>query len=120
MRLIFLMIIFRTFIIKMYQGNCKSLLANIFFLIEFIKNVCTYKPVILIPGILSKTSHMNGLRDMILEAHPGTNVTTIDLYPEIESFVPLDNQLSLWREKLVQIMKDSPDGVHLVCHSQGN
>lgn len=85
----------------------------------FISKALSYRPVILIPGILSERSHMNGLKKMIVQAHSGTNVTIIDLYPGIESFVPLSHQLPHWQKTVSEIMKDSPDGVHLICHSQG-
>ena len=81
--------------------------------------IFAYKNVILIPGILSARKNMDGLKDMIQTAHKGTNVTIIDLYPEVESFVPLNYQLSNWRERIGHIMEESPEGVHLVCHSQG-
>ena len=56
---------------------------------------------------------------MIVKAHPGTNVTVIDIYPGIESFTPLQHQLSRWKKVLFELMDQHPDGVHLICHSQG-
>jgi len=81
--------------------------------------VSSYKPVILVHGLLSQASHLDILEKHIITAHPGTNVTKVHLYPEVEAFVSLTKQLTFWHRKIKPIMDESKDGVHFICHSQG-
>ena len=89
------------------------------FILSVLPLVFGYKPVVLVHGVLSEASHLEDMQRMIEQAHPGTNVTLVKLYPQIESFVPLQKQISFWRLKLEPIMADAPEGIHLICHSQG-
>ncbi|XP_012566774.2 lysosomal thioesterase PPT2-B isoform X1 [Hydra vulgaris] len=88
-------------------------------LLSAINAVACYKTVVLIHGVLSDASHMIDMKGIIEKHHPGTNIILLKLYPEIESFVPLPRQLRFWSEKLKPIMLNNPDGIHLICHSQG-
>ena len=85
----------------------------------FIKTVFGYKHVVLVHGLLSRASHLQKLETMIKEAHPGTNVTKIRLYPELEAFVPLSVQLKQYEIKIRDIMEQEKNGIHMICHSQG-
>jgi len=78
-----------------------------------------YKPVIIVHGVMSEADHLEDLKDMIETAHPGTNVTLIHLYPDIESFTPLQRQAVYWKQKIEPLMKEAVNGIHLICHSQG-
>ena len=82
-------------------------------------SVVGYKPVILVHGIKSDGPSLYDLRDYIKQASPGTNVTSLDIYNNLESFVPLATQLPVFIEKVRPIMAEAKDGVHLICHSQG-
>ncbi|KAI5628759.1 hypothetical protein C0J50_10578, partial [Silurus asotus] len=53
------------------------------------------------------------------QTHPGTSVTTIDLYDGLTSLMPLWLQVSGFRTKIKSIMEDAKDGIHLICFSQG-
>lgn len=89
------------------------------FIASLFQSILAYKPVILIHGVLSDAGHLNDLKNLIQTSHPGTNVTLVKLYPEVESFVPLQHQLEYWLKKVDVIFENSPEGVHLICHSQG-
>lgn len=78
-----------------------------------------YKPVIIVHGVMSEASHMEDMKDLIEESHPGTNVTLVHLYPDVESFTPLQRQIRFWKKKMEPLMKEAVDGIHLICHSQG-
>ena len=78
-----------------------------------------YKPVIIVHGVMSEAHSLEDMKDMIERVHPGTNVTLVHLYPEIESFTPLKRQLVYWKQKIEPLMRDAVNGVNLICHSQG-
>ena len=80
----------------------------------------SYKPVILVHGVRSDGPALDELKGFIQEASPGTNVTSIDIYDQLTSFVPLDVQLPAFIDKVKSIMAQAKEGVHLICHSQGS
>ncbi|KAJ8792090.1 hypothetical protein J1605_020149 [Eschrichtius robustus] len=51
--------------------------------------------------------------------HPGTVVTVLDLFDGRESLRPLWEQVQGFREAVAPIMAKAPQGVHLICYSQG-
>ncbi|XP_020556190.2 cystatin-like isoform X2 [Oryzias latipes] len=54
-----------------------------------------------------------------LQAHPGTEVTAIDLFNYGNSTEPMWNQVEGFGKVIQKIMEKSPEGVHLLCFSQG-
>lgn len=78
-----------------------------------------YKPVIIIHGILDQASDLNDLAGFIKAAHPGTNISLINIFEEKESFVPLWVQVSGYQDKVRPIMQQAKDGVHIIGFSQG-
>ncbi|XP_065071843.1 lysosomal thioesterase PPT2-B-like [Rhopilema esculentum] len=92
----------------------------IFCILAFVmQSARCYKPVILVHGVNADGGALSDLENYIKEASPGTNVTSLDIYDNLLSFVPLDKQLPYFIEKVRAIMEQAPDGVHLICHSQG-
>ncbi len=53
------------------------------------------------------------------QAHPGTEVTVIDLYDNLASLSPLWRQVQSFRKAIDSIMQKAPGGIHLLCFSQG-
>ena len=90
------------------------------FLMSLVQSVFGYNPVLLIHGVLSEARYLQDLKNMIESEHPGTEVYLVSLYPELESFVPLQTQLKYWRAKIEPVMKNATEGVNLIFHSQGN
>ena len=84
-----------------------------------IQSARCYKPVILVHGVNADGGSLSDLKNYIKEASPDTNVTSLDIYDNLLSFVPLDHQLPHFIEKVRAIMEQAPNGVHLICHSQG-
>ena len=79
----------------------------------------SYKPVILLHGILSAHEEMETLADYITTAHPGTEIYNIALYEKSSSAdTPLWTQLHGIVDKIRSVLENST-GVHMVCHSQG-
>ena len=79
-----------------------------------------FKPVIIVHGILDHASDMKDLASFITQAHPGTNITLIKLFEELDSFKPMWMQVSAISEKVREVMQEAKDGVHIIGFSQGN
>ncbi|XP_074614482.1 lysosomal thioesterase PPT2-A-like [Acropora palmata] len=78
-----------------------------------------YKPVIIVHGILDHASDMEDLASFITQAHPGTNITLVKLFQELESFTPLWRQVSAITATIRPVMQNAKDGVHIIGFSQG-
>lgn len=78
-----------------------------------------YKPVIIVHGIFDGPKQFQTLSFYITKVHPDTEVTVIDLYDNLSSLKPLWRQVQYFRKALNTIMQKAPDGVHLLCFSQG-
>ena len=79
-----------------------------------------YKPVVLVHGILSTGGELYQLAKQIRIAHPGTNATVLQYVEnKLETLEPLKGQLNKLTELVKPIMSSSPNGIHLICHSQG-
>lgn len=80
----------------------------------------SYKPVVLVHGILSTGGELYQLAQQIRIAHSGTNVTVLQYVEnKLETLEPLKGQLNRLTELLEPVMRSSPNGIHLICHSQG-
>uniref|UniRef100_A0AAX7T5J8 palmitoyl-CoA hydrolase n=1 Tax=Astatotilapia calliptera TaxID=8154 RepID=A0AAX7T5J8_ASTCA len=90
-------------------------------LLLVVAGVCvdSYKPVIIVHGIFDGPQQFQNLSRFIKKVHPGTEVTVIDLYDDLLSLQPLWKQVPDFRQSFNSIMKNAPDGVHLLCFSQG-
>ena len=88
-------------------------------LVLFVAEIRCYKPIIIVHGILDQASDMKDLAAFITEAHPGTNVSLIDLFEGVDSLKPLWTQVSDMTERMRPIMQNAKDGVHIIGFSQG-
>ncbi|XP_051812418.1 lysosomal thioesterase PPT2-A-like [Acanthochromis polyacanthus] len=90
-------------------------------LLLLVAGVCTerYKPVIIVHGLFEGPRHYRTFSQYIRKAHPDTQVTTISLYNHAASIKPLWMQVKGFMKALTSIMNKSPDGIHLLCYSQG-
>ncbi|XP_075899414.1 lysosomal thioesterase PPT2-like [Nelusetta ayraudi] len=78
-----------------------------------------YKPVIIVHGILDGPKDFTTLIRFITNAHSGTRVTVIDLYDYLDSLTPMWKQVDNIRKEIRKEMQVAPDGIHLLCFSQG-
>jgi len=102
---------------KMANFVSRELCFALLFL-SLAKTFC-FKPVIIVHGILDHASDMKDLASFITKAHPGTNITLISLFEEVDSFKPMWMQVSAMREKIRPVMQEAKDGVHIIGFSQG-
>jgi palmitoyl-protein thioesterase len=70
-------------------------------------------------GLLADGGEVKHFFEHLQKYHPGTNVTVIDEFDRLRSLLALWTQVEQIRPMMEQVMKDHPDGVHLVCFSQG-
>ena len=82
-------------------------------------SVAAFRPVILMHGILSSAKHMEHLASFIKWAHPGTVVMNVDIFSNLESGAPMWQQLLTLEDTVRPLMKKHPEGVNMVCFSQG-
>ncbi|CAJ1062837.1 lysosomal thioesterase PPT2-A-like [Xyrichtys novacula] len=78
-----------------------------------------YKPVIIVHGIRQAPEDLKALTEHIEQAHPGTEVHVISLFDKEKSFKPMWKQVNGFRTEIKAIMQKNPNGVHLLCYSQG-
>ncbi|XP_074508900.1 lysosomal thioesterase PPT2-A-like [Sebastes fasciatus] len=90
-------------------------------LLLMMTSVCIdgYKPVIIVHGIFDSPKQFKTLSLFITKVHPGTEVTVIDLYNNLASMKPLWRQVRDFRKAFDAVVQKNPDGVHLLCFSQG-
>lgn len=79
-----------------------------------------YLPVIVLHGIFSDSKHMNNMVSMVTKAHPGTAVYNIDGFDHSMSLSNMWKQVDWFKKQMVPIFRNSTDGVHMICYSQGN
>ncbi|XP_046719111.1 lysosomal thioesterase PPT2-A-like isoform X2 [Silurus meridionalis] len=78
-----------------------------------------YRPVVIVHGLFDGPKQFINLTNFINKTHPGTSVTTIDLYDDMASLTPLWLQVSGFSKQIKSIMENAKDGIHLICFSQG-
>uniref|UniRef100_A0A8C2ZJN1 palmitoyl-CoA hydrolase n=1 Tax=Cyclopterus lumpus TaxID=8103 RepID=A0A8C2ZJN1_CYCLU len=78
-----------------------------------------YRPVIIVHGIFDGPKQFKTLSLYITKTHPGTEVSVIDLYDNLASLRPLWRQVQDFSQAFDSIVRKAPEGVHLLCFSQG-
>ena len=77
--------------------------------------------MIILHGIFSSNESMSELVSMVTSAHPGTQIYNIDGYDNVESILEnMWSQVHKFKKKMLPIFENSPDGVNMICFSQGN
>nr|XP_057909934.1 lysosomal thioesterase PPT2-A-like [Doryrhamphus excisus] len=95
--------------------------SSLFLLLLLLTWVCTegYRPVIIVHGIFDGPKQFQTLALFISKVHPGTEVTVVDVYKNMGSIQPLWKQVEGFRKVIEPVMRQTRDGVHLLCFSQG-
>lgn len=94
---------------------------SLLLLLLLLTGVCIegYKPVIIVHGILDGPKEFTTLTTFITKVHNGTEVKVIPLYDNLASLRPLWRQVRDFSKAIESIMRTAPDGIHLLCFSQG-
>ncbi|XP_069571180.1 lysosomal thioesterase PPT2-like [Brachyistius frenatus] len=82
-------------------------------------SVDAYKPVIIVHGLFDGPKVFKTLSGYINKVHPGTEVTVINLFDNLASLKPMWKQVRGFRKLFDAVVQKAPDGVHLLCFSQG-
>ena len=61
----------------------------------------------------------NKITCLFLQAHPGTVTTSVYKYEDAESIVNMNTQVDKIKEIMGDFMKQHPDGINVICYSQG-
>ncbi|KAL5470903.1 hypothetical protein EMCRGX_G028957 [Ephydatia muelleri] len=84
-----------------------------------VSSVNGYRPVVVMHGILSSYDSMTNMVQFIQKAHPGTEVLNVDAYNDADSVSPMWDQVNGVQSKIQSFVEGAPDGVHMICYSQG-
>nr|XP_032814827.1 lysosomal thioesterase PPT2-B-like [Petromyzon marinus] len=99
---------------------CKFTRSLILFALSaFVISTAAYKPIVNVHGLLGKSSDFRVLKRNIVRAHPNTKVISINIYNGFKSLQPMWKQVHGLARKLRPIMKRFPNGIHLICYSEG-
>ncbi|XP_026880276.2 lysosomal thioesterase PPT2 [Electrophorus electricus] len=91
----------------------------LFFMELLVAAEMRYRPVIIVHGLFDGPKQFIQMANFINQSHPGTMVTTVDLYDDLASLKPLWEQVKGFGKVIEPIMQMAPDGIHLICFSQG-
>ncbi|KAL4720275.1 hypothetical protein ACJJTC_001382 [Scirpophaga incertulas] len=96
----------------------KILLCRLFilFLLPF---TCSYKPVVLIHGIMTGSGSMEMISHRIQEKHPGTKVYNVHRFESWSSLETMWHQVLEIGMDIVNISSMHPEGINLIGYSQG-
>lgn len=82
--------------------------------------VHSYRPVVLMHGILAGPSDMKDIMQFIDATHPGTPVLVVDAFNDMESLTTkMTVQVKGVWQKIQQFVDNATDGVNMICFSQG-
>ncbi|XP_060905976.1 lysosomal thioesterase PPT2-like isoform X1 [Labrus mixtus] len=104
---------------KSPQNFLRGSLVSLLLLLLTGVHIDGYKPVIIVHGLFDGPKQFKTLTQYITKVHRGTEVKVISLYNNMASLKPMWRQVQGFRRSIESIMQESPDGVHLLCFSQG-
>ncbi|KAJ8300971.1 hypothetical protein KUTeg_022490 [Tegillarca granosa] len=88
-------------------------------MLTFLSVCFSYKPIIYMHGIIAGPDEADSLKAFVSKFHPETKVISIDAFNHYESFQPMWKQVDGIKKIVQPILQANPDGVHLICFSQG-
>ncbi|KAK0162940.1 hypothetical protein PV327_006666 [Microctonus hyperodae] len=95
-----------------------SLCSVILFLIN-INYVLSYRPVVVIHGVMADSASMELISERIQQRHPGTEIYNTPRYAGWSSLEPMWRQVEEIGEDVMAIGDAFPEGIHLLGYSQG-
>ncbi|CRL02622.1 CLUMA_CG015786, isoform A [Clunio marinus] len=104
---------------RLIKNKVKRIILKYFILGLFFNCTYSYKPVVLIHGILSDGPSMIPISEQIKSSHPGTEVYIIDKFNNWQSLEHALGQIETFYDEFDAIFKAHPEGVHVLGYSQG-
>ncbi|XP_076436765.1 lysosomal thioesterase PPT2-A-like [Babylonia areolata] len=77
------------------------------------------RSIVWVHGILADAAEFKTMQAWIQKDYPNVTTHSLTCYPNLLSIEPLWTQLGCFAQQLTVIMDTSPDGVKLICYSQG-
>ncbi|XP_062604107.1 lysosomal thioesterase PPT2-A-like isoform X2 [Saccostrea cucullata] len=81
--------------------------------------VTAYKAVVFIHGLNGLSSDGNLINDTLQKLHPKTPYYAVEAFGNLQTLLPLWEEVDIVRPYLLKYMKAHPEGIHLICYSQG-
>ncbi|KAJ8726116.1 hypothetical protein PYW07_000814 [Mythimna separata] len=85
----------------------------------FIVPILTYKPVVLIHGVMTGSASMEMIKLRIEEQHPGTIVYNVNRFESWSSLENMWHQVLEIGSDIANISAKHPEGINLIGYSQG-
>ena len=87
--------------------------------VAFISLSEALKPIIVIPGLFADNDSVRSVRKFVLKEYPDAKISTVNDFYGLESFTKMWKQVRVTYNAIRPILDSSPDGVTLICFSQG-
>lgn len=91
----------------------------LFCVILFITPIISYKPVVLIHGVMTGSASMEVIKLRIQEKHPGTIVYNVNRFESWSSLETMWHQVLEIGRDIANISASHPNGINLIGYSQG-
>ncbi|XP_047041428.1 lysosomal thioesterase PPT2 homolog [Helicoverpa zea] len=88
-------------------------------LVLFISPILSYKPVVLIHGVMTGSASMEMIKFRIEEQHPGTIVYNVNRFESWSSLETMWHQVLEIGMDIANISASHPEGINLIGYSQG-
>ena len=77
------------------------------------------RPIIFISGIDGSEDELASVKEFVLPAYPNANITTVTEFHGIKSYTKMWTQVERTYELIRPVLDSAPDGVTMICLSQG-
>ena len=91
--------------------------------VVLIMAICSFteaiRPIILISGLLGNDRELEDVKHFVHLEYPDASITTVTEFHGVNSFTKMWKQVEKTHELIRPILDSSPDGVTMICYSQG-
>ena len=91
--------------------------------VVLIMAICSFtgaiRPIILITGLFGSDDELEVVKEFVLREYPDADISTVTEFHGLNSFAPMWTQVEKVHELIRPVLDSSPDGVTLICFSQG-
>ena len=91
--------------------------------VVLIMAICSFtgaiRPIILISGLFGNDEELESVEKFVHRAYPDADITTVTEFHGLNSFTTMWPQVEKTHELIRPVLDSSPDGVTLICLSQG-
>ena len=77
------------------------------------------RPIILISGLFGSADELESVKKFVHLEYPDADISTVTEFHGLNSFAPMWTQVEKTHELIRPVLDSSPDGVTLICFSQG-